>query len=55
MNPQDSAYQFNFFKNSLLNLKIKIYQVNNMVNVLLARLIHFRRERKSYFKHMKDK
>ena len=55
MNLQDSAYQFNSFKGSLQNLKVKIYQVNNMVNVLLARLIHFRRQRKNYFKHMRDK
>jgi hypothetical protein len=53
MNTQDSAYQFSSFKDSLLNLKIKIYQVNNMINVLLARLINRRRDKKSYFKFMK--
>ena len=55
MKLQDSAYQFNSFKGSMQNLKVKFYQVNNMVNVLLARLIHFHRQRKNYFKHMRDK
>jgi hypothetical protein len=53
MNPHDSAYQFSFLKDSLVNLKVKIHQIDNMVNVVLARLISYRREKKLYPKHMK--
>lgn len=49
---QDSAYQFNFFKDSLLTLKIKIHQVNNMLNVLVAKLTAFHQTRKPYIKHI---
>lgn len=38
LNPHDSIYQFNYFKDMLNDLKIKMLQTNNMVNVLVARL-----------------
>ena len=38
LNPPDSIYQFNYFKEMLQDLKIKMEQTNNMVNVLLSRL-----------------
>lgn len=38
LNPQDSIYQFNYFKDTLQQLKIKIQQANNMIAVLLTRL-----------------
>ena len=38
LNPPDSIYQFNFFKELLSDLKIKLLQTNNMVNVLLSKL-----------------
>lgn len=53
MNLQDSSYQFTYFKDSLLDLKIKIYQANNMVNVLLAKLANHRRDHKAYSKLLK--
>ena len=38
LNPPDSIYQFNYFKELLQDLKIKMEQTNNMVSVLLSRL-----------------
>ena len=38
LNPPDSIYQFNYFKDMLNDLKIKTLQTNNMINVLLSRL-----------------
>lgn len=52
INSQDSAYQFTFFKDALHNLKIKIHQGDNMVNVLLARLTTHRQQNKAYLKQL---
>ena len=38
LNPPDSIYQFNYFKELLNDLKIKLLQTNNMVYVLLSKL-----------------
>lgn len=38
LNPHDSIYQFNYFKDMLTDLKVKMLQTNNMLNVLVARL-----------------
>ena len=50
LNPPDSIYQFNYFKELLNDLKIKLLQTNNMVNVLLSKLSSRTKKEKGHTK-----